>query len=74
MHVRVVRFKGGCAFWSKRVVLGVVRRLCAHCPGIPPFRTEACLNFFSTFPMTPYYAPALPVTSHYYPLLLPRTP
>ena len=25
-------------------------------------------NFFSTFPVTPYCAPVLPVTSHYYPM------
>ena len=74
MHVRVVRFMGGCAFWSKRVVLGVVRRLCAHCPGIPPFRNTRrrhALQFLLNIPSDSLLRPSTPC---HFPLLPPITP
>ena len=65
---RVVRFMGGLCVLV--VVPGVVRGLCADCPGVPPVRTEACRYFSSTFLMTSYYALALHLTYFYFYSLL----
>ena len=51
---RVVRFIGGCALWSKTVVLGVVRGLCADFPQGSPFKTEQNPYWCSLFRITPY--------------------
>ena len=82
MHVRVVRFMGGCAFWSKRVVPGVVCGLCADCPGVPPCQDGGMSLFLLNIhndsllrPSTLYYIslfllPTTHTTPYYYSLLL----
>ena len=55
----VMRFIRGYALWSKMVMLGVVRGLCADFPWGPPFRTEASPHWCSTLPIDSYQSIAV---------------
>ena len=65
----VVHFIRGYALWSKMVMLGVVRGLCADFPWGPHFRTEASPHWCSTLAISSYQFIAvifaLPVTLYY---------